>query len=575
MRKEAMAILFAALIVVSDVSAQSAADQAESDSDQIMRSYEQEREFEELRRELERERRSLDLKADDKQERQLEQQGSCFDVKQIDVRGASLLTSEEIARLKEPYLDRCLYLSDINNLTEAVTNRYIDRGYVTSRAYVPAQDLTDRLLQLEVVEGHIEKINLNNTDESPPRGEIHHAFPGLSGNALNLRDLEQGLDQINRLESNRAKLQLQPGEAAGGSVVEVNNQVSRRWHAGLGIDNSGTESTGELQGFLDLTYDNLLGINDLLYVHIKHDLENEANQRSRSFYSRAEVPYGYWTISYAFSYFDYESRLNTIFRDFQTTGLSRIHDVGIGRVINRNRQSKTTALLNLTAKENINQLEGFTLDVSSQKQTLLHLGVRHVHRLRQNFVYGILAYERGLDWLGARKDRDLQPEEPHAQFNKVTLDAGLVFSMDLGLHAFNPRLNLNGRAQWSDETLFSTEQLSLGGPYSIRGFKDASIGGDIGALLRSDVSIGLPTSGFGSLDKVVGQIRPFIAFDVGTIRSDNGDSRGGGSLKSFSLGIKNEYGKASVELVYSRTVSSPSFVSADDDQVFLTAAVTL
>ncbi len=575
MRKEAMAILFAALIVVSDVSAQSAADQAESDSDQIMRSYEQEREFEELRRELERERRSLDLKADDKQERQLEQQGSCFDVKQIDVRGASLLTSEEIARLKEPYLDRCLYLSDINNLTEAVTNRYIDRGYVTSRAYVPAQDLTDRLLQLEVVEGHIEQIKLNNTDESPPRGEIHHAFPGLSGNALNLRDLEQGLDQINRLESNRAKLQLQPGEAAGGSVVEVNNQVSRRWHAGLGIDNSGTESTGELQGFLDLTYDNLLGINDLLYVHIKHDLENEANQRSRSFYSRAEVPYGYWTISYAFSYFDYESRLNTIFRDFQTTGLSRIHDVGIGRVINRNRQSKTTALLNLIAKENINQLEGFTLDVSSQKQTLLRLGVRHVHRLRQNFVYGILAYERGLDWLGARKDRDLQPEDPHAQFNKVTLDAGLVFSMDLGLHAFNPRLNLNGRAQWSDETLFSTEQLSLGGPYSIRGFKDVSIGGDIGALLRSDVSIGLPTSGFGSLDNVVGQIRPFIAFDVGTIRSDNGDSRGGGSLKSFSLGIKNEYGKASVELVYSRTVSSPSFVSADDDQVFLTAAVTL
>ncbi|MDP9811318.1 hemolysin activation/secretion protein [Rhizobium tibeticum] len=72
------------------------------------------------------------------------------------------VSPQDIDHLTAPYQDRCIGVADISGLLKALTNLYLDKGFVTSRAYVPPQDIAGtRLLKLTVVEGTISDIYLN------------------------------------------------------------------------------------------------------------------------------------------------------------------------------------------------------------------------------------------------------------------------------------------------------------------------------------------------------------------------------------------------------------------------------
>jgi hemolysin activation/secretion protein len=132
----------------------------------------------------------------------------CVQIDSIVLFGATLLSDSEKAGLSGPFIGRCLSMNHINEVVRTTTNLYIKRGYVTTRAFVPAQDLATRRLEIRVVEGEVESIRLN--DDSPAdRRRIAMTFPsGIVGKSLNLRDIEQGMDQLNRLPSGNAQLRL-------------------------------------------------------------------------------------------------------------------------------------------------------------------------------------------------------------------------------------------------------------------------------------------------------------------------------------------------------------------------------
>jgi hemolysin activation/secretion protein len=73
------------------------------------------------------------------------------------------------------------------------------------------------------------------------------AFPGKVGEALNLREVEQLVDQLNRLPSKQAQMELTPGTQIGGSEVVVKNTPQKPWRASLSRNNDGQKSTGEQQ----------------------------------------------------------------------------------------------------------------------------------------------------------------------------------------------------------------------------------------------------------------------------------------------------------------------------------------
>ena len=185
---------------------------------------------------------------------------TCLPIQTITVTGVTLLT-EAVRATARDYEGRCLGLSGLNDLLEQLTFLYLAQGYITSRAFLPEQDLADGALEIVVIEGRLEDIVM---DAAPGahQGQIHTAFPGQIGAPVNLRDIEQGLDQLNRLRANNATIELEAGAQPGASVLSVARQQGKRLYAGLGFDNLGSALIGEYQARLDLGGEDLLRLND-------------------------------------------------------------------------------------------------------------------------------------------------------------------------------------------------------------------------------------------------------------------------------------------------------------------------
>ncbi|WP_067581995.1 ShlB/FhaC/HecB family hemolysin secretion/activation protein [Endozoicomonas ascidiicola] len=184
-------------------------------------------------------------------------EGQCFTVTHIELAGASLLSDTLQAALLNPWLNNCIGIAQLNQLVKVVTNHYIEQGFVTTRAYIPQQNLADGRLFIQVVEGRVASFNPF-SDSRLSDSELATAFPSLQGGYLNLRDLEQGIDQINRLPSNQAQLKLQPGSEPGATVVGIENRPTKPWRVSLGYHNNGSESTGERQWQGNVEWDNPL-----------------------------------------------------------------------------------------------------------------------------------------------------------------------------------------------------------------------------------------------------------------------------------------------------------------------------
>lgn len=124
------------------------------------------------------------------------------------LKGADHLSTADQERLVAPYRDQCLSVAQINTLLKAITHHYLERGYVTTRAYLPAQELASGQLIIVIVEGRLESLDSSALASSR---ELAMAFPGATGEVLNLRELEQLVDQLSRLPSRQVELELSPG----------------------------------------------------------------------------------------------------------------------------------------------------------------------------------------------------------------------------------------------------------------------------------------------------------------------------------------------------------------------------
>jgi hemolysin activation/secretion protein len=202
------------------------------------------------------------------------------------------------------------------------------------------------------------------------------------------------------------------------------------------------------------------------------------------------VPYGRHTFSLGVSDSRYESTLHTASGlSLQSAGNSHYRFLRDDYVAWRNQVSRLTLSATLTSKQSNNFLAGQFLGVSSRKLAVLDVGGNLSTGLGGGVAGVDLGYSRGLHALGAMlDDKDLPHDAPHAQFEKITY--GVSYSHPFELSGFNGSISSRLSGQRAINTLYGSEQISIGGLYSVRGFYENSLAGDHGYFLRNDVSIG-------------------------------------------------------------------------------------
>lgn len=493
-------------------------------------------------------------------------EGPCFDIASIELNGADHLPPEIKQTIVAPFINQCIDLNKINQLLEAITNWYFDHGYVTSRAYVSAQDLSSRRLQITIVEGTIELIELS---DPTSRINTYTAFPSHNNDLLNLRDIEQGLEQINRLQSNQATMDLVPGTMPGASVIQVKSPSGKPWVVSLSRDNSGQKSTGELMNSLFFSMDNPLGLNDCSYLNLQKDnAASNAGKANKSVALHWDMPLGYWNMGMDVGYFEYLSTIHTIGNQFESSGTNLSQKLFVSRIMYRDKDSKLKFRSSLERKKSQNFIEDVLLD-SSRVLGIGNLGLEYdIYRPDQSQWQVSLDYYRGLSLFGAPKDKEQAADSPKAQFNKwaASIQYQQQYAYKLNQQTIIPvawqsKLQL----QHSNDRLFGSEQISIGSLYTVRGYNGSSIAAASGAYWRNDLTIPWRTPWGG---KLLQSISPFIAFDIGTIRDreHNYSEDSYADLMGWATGAQLVGKHYTAKLVYARPLNTPQWLSVDQEQ---------
>lgn len=486
--------------------------------------------------------------------------GPCFTINNVRFEGANLLPASARQALTQPYLQRCLNLAQINTLVQQVSDWYIERGYITSRAFLTEQDLSHGELKLLVLEGQLEKILLDQQDDRI----LKMAFPGLVGHTLNLRDIEQGMEQINRLRQQPVQIEILPGSQPGYSVVNLTAKPEFPVMLGLGFDNSGQKSTGTGQINGSLTGNNLLGLADQWFVTGARSSDFANDHDARSVQAGVSLPYGYWLVDYNYSYSDYLSTIDNQGFDWRSTGDSQTHRFNVSRVLFRNSDMKTGLALGLTHRINRNYLNDTRLDSSSRKLTSVSFGASHSQKLWGGFATLNPSYSRGVPWLGAEDDSGKVSEAPKAEFDKYTLSGSYYLPL---AQNWNYLTSLYG--QWTPDRLYGSERLTLGGESSVRGFKEQYLSGDKGGYWRNEVNwspFSLP---------YLGDISVLAAVDGGYLRHDSVDAYASGTLWGGAVGLGSRNRYFSSQFTVGWPLAHPSWLEPDRLSIYYRINIVL
>ncbi|OFS62890.1 ShlB family hemolysin secretion/activation protein, partial [Pseudomonas aeruginosa] len=427
---------------------------------------------------------------------------------------------------------------------------------------LPQQDLASGTLRIIVVEGRLE--GLDSSALASPR-ELAMSFPGRTGELLDLRELEQLVDQLSRLPSRQAQLELVPGSEVGGSRVRLKGERDKPWRVSATRNNDGDVSTGEQQMGLGLDWDSPLGLADQLNLRANRDAVTDRWRHSDSqslFYS---LPWGWWTFTYGYSQSDYRTRNEASGFPFKLDGDSRSHQFRAERVLHRDGVSKTAMSLGLSHQRTNNYVEDTRLEDQSTRITETQLGFNHGRRIGSGFVNLDLGWQQGIGALGAQGRGHPQAGDPHARYDKYSLTLSYLQPFQLWGERFS--FDSLATGQRSEDVLFSPQRISLGGNSSVRGFKDQTLTGDSGGYWRNQLRWRRAVE-WAPLRPWLQEYGVAFAYDVGVIRHDryNDGASGRMSGNAIELDARGRYFAASVG--FARSLERPSAIERREHPIY-------
>ncbi len=483
----------------------------------------------------------------------------CFPVGEIQFVGTTLLSSTIQTQLISPYLKRCLTLGEIHELTKHVTNYYIEQGFITSQAIVPEQDLSSHRLILQVIEGHIETIEI----EDSPERLVHQIFPHQQGEILNLRDIEQGLEQLNRLSSAKYTIDIQPGTQNGYSRIIIHQQ-GKKWPitGQLNLDNSGMKATGKQLLTGSLTVDSPLGFGEQWSASANTDMDGSPSHHNRYTVAAINIPYGYWSYRYQFYRNNTLQPFHASGQQYRYEGKNTNQQFDVSCLIYRDGKQRLTLQGSLKHKNARTQLASQTLSISSPTLTSLSFTPQYSTTLGQGyFTFNPIA-EWGISAFGSSPDT-LAKDSPRSHYRKFSLSSSYQYYFSNGMTYLT-----SFYGQYSPDNLYGIERMSIGGQYSVRGFHEQSLSGNRGGYWRNEINKDIANT-------AMGQLRFISALDYGFIASDKyhveHDTLAGGAVGLSFTGNSLFYS----QFLLSKPLHYPSQLKPDNWSAYWSVSFSL
>ena len=503
----------------------------------------------------------------------------------------NLLNEIEKENILSKYENKKLGSTDISNILVELTNRLIEKGYVTSTASLSENNnLNSETLNLKIISGKIEKIILNE-DDSLDKLKKYFLVSTKEEKVLNVRDLDTTTENFNYLEANNMTMEIIPSDKENYSIIKLKNEMKDKFTISLLTNNYGEDNqNGIWRGGTSINIDSPLGIGDRVYFSYMTVHKKKADRswkRTTESLKPGEIlpigPKGYDpakdTLPYKRELDLYNFRYTMKFRDYTLSlGSSRsenissfytpttIYDmetmsssfsVNLDKILWRNQKSKLSLGVGLKRKHNKSYIEDTLLsdriltigDISLNGTTVFYGG-----------IFGItLDYERGLRALGASNT-------PKAEFKKYSLNLNYYKPLTKKLV-----YRFNTLTSHSKDVLYASEKQSIGGVGSVPGYhRRGNIMGDRAIEIENELSYKIIDS------EKMGRLSPYISYSYGAVRNNKNPSvYGKGYISGASIGLRYSMKYLDIDLAYAKALSHSSYIKPRDREIYFSTSLKI
>ena len=429
----------------------------------------------------------------------------CFEIKKVEIIGNNHPRLRWAPAHLQQFVGRCAGVKGLDYILRSMQQAFLDRGFITTRAGLPEQDLSSGVLQVQIVPGVVSAVRTNKEDKSFTWGA---ASPVDTGDLVTLRALEQGLEQMRRIPGREVKVDMAPGDEPGATILDVASVQKRPLSANVSLNNFAGRTVGRWQGSGQVTALGVLGLSELITASYNQRIDSPglpANSQGSGI--NISFPLGWWTFGVAGNKNDYNSRVVGQVRDFDTRGTLRSLSGYAELVAHRDRTSKTSLRATISRRWARNYIDDIEIGIQRQDLSDIEIAAIDKRSLGNLRVDSVIAYRVGTNWFGAQEETKDRPAAlPTARYHILTAD--VAATLPLSKEGLLESWRFAFRGQYSHKPLYGSDSFSVGGPFSVRGFdSDRSDMARSGWYMRNEVTF-----------RVIDQIRPYALFDIGKVR---------------------------------------------------------
>ncbi len=457
-----------------------------------------------------------------------------FQIKSIQITGNETISTEDLNGLVQDEVGQEAGLADLRRIADKVKKYYRDRGYIAAYAYVPPQTIDGGNVEIAVVEGVLEKVEIINNKWFSEK-TLRRFIRLVPGQILYLRELQNTLIFLNKHKDIKIKSYLKPGDTPKTTKLELDVKERFPIHFSADVNNLGTDNTGRTRVGLGVSFANLTGNMDELSSRFQIGtgavaVGTDYSIPVHSSGTRIGVGYSYSHI-----------HLGGDFKQLAITGDAHTYSGYILQPIVRRDWIDLTFNTGMDFKEIENDILG--TPVGKDALRIWNIGINSEFTDRWGKTYfphsvhiGFSSFLGASDKVSNGATRVGTGGQFFAYRSSLLRFQRLPFGMT---YAFR------GQMQLTNDRLAPSEQIRLGGAFSVRGYAEGEYLADYGAFMTNEIYV--PTYFFPKDWKLPYSKQPlreqiqgvaFFDFGGGELRAPRTGEKEGRTLAGAGIGVR-------------------------------------
>lgn len=403
-----------------------------------------------------------------------------IDLKEIQVAPSQVLTAEEIQNITSGYVGKQVTLKELYEITGKLNQLYGEKGYITCKAYLPAQRVKSGVVTIKLLEGATGKVTVVGNDNTKEK-YILNRVPLPKGEIMNIKKLNKDLLCFNGTTDAQLRIAMQAGEEAGTTdyIIQTYEPKNQSWT--IYSDNQGSETSGQWRQGLFYNIRSLSGVRDNLNLSYVH---SQGTNSVASGYSR-QIGHSGTKLNVGISGNNVKI-VNGAMQHMGVKGHAYAVNLGVTQPLVVTQKTRAMIGVDLGHQNSTTKFSGIpwvddTLDDISLNYTLTNYGNSHIFYQKHSYAYSLADSIKNVDPV-THKITDMENNRGISRYlfdglyQKGYKNGGLI----------NARLSF----QWSPEDyLPSARQFYIGGMNTVRGYKESLLSGDGGVNYSIEYSM--------------------------------------------------------------------------------------